>query len=258
MVGIGTKDHICDLSGKRILIIGATSGIGEAIWRQVSSLGGFGIGVGRSLDVGSAISEEIQDSGGEAEFIQADISDENQVTNLFAKLSDKPLHGAVNNAAMTQDAEQIENTSLDVFDSLFAINVRGIWNCVGHEIAMMRGSGGSIVNIASIAGIRGFMGLSVYTASKHAVIGITRSAALDGASDNIRVNSISPGATMTPMIEQQVKTRPGGFEAVIADIPLNRPSSPDEQAKGAIWLLSDNSSFVTGANLVADGGTTVN
>ena len=120
----------------------------------------------------------------------------------------------------------------------------------------MRPNGGSIVNVSSIAGKIGFAGLSVYCATKHAVIGITRAAALDGAPNDIRINALLPGTTGTEMMAEQMRTRPGGLDSTLARIPLGRISTPTEQANAALWLLSDDSSFVTGECLTVDGGTT--
>jgi len=126
------------------------------------------------------------------------------------------------------------------------------------EIARMkRHRRGAIVNTSSIAGVRGFPGLAAYTASKHAIVGLTRSAALDAADWNIRVNCLCPGTTRTPMMERQMLTRPNGEQGTLARIPLKRIATPAEQANAAAWLLSDSASFVTGEELVVDGGITV-
>lgn len=245
--------RVTDLSGKNILIVGATTGIGAAITRLSAQAGASVIAVGRDQDRGLALASECG-----ATFIAADIARSEQVESLFTQIAARgmSLEGAVNNAATTQEAIPIDQTSVDEFDRVMAINLRGTWQCLSHEVRAMRGRGGSIVNVASIAGKRGFAGLSIYCASKHAVIGMTKAAALDGASDNIRVNALLPGTTRTAMMEQQMRTRPGGLEGTIARIPLGRVATPDDQAKAAIWLLSDESGFVTGDCLTVDGGTT--
>ena len=191
-------------------------------------------------------------------FITTDIADPAQVEQLFATITSDgvEIDGAVNNAAVTQAALPIDQMPLEEFDRLTTINLRGTWLCLGNEIRLMRGRGGSIVNVASIAGKRGFAGLSGYCATKHGVIGMTRSAALDGSADNIRVNALLPGTTRTEMMEEQMRTRVGGLESTLARIPLGRVAEPAEQARAALWLLSDESSFVTGECLTVDGGTT--
>ena len=245
--------RVSRLDGRTILVVGATAGIGSAIYRQCAAAGAKVIGVGRNEQKGQALAAEVGGS-----FIRADIGDAEDIENLFGEIARRGLSidGAVNNAAVTQAAMPIDETPLEEFDRLVSVNLRGTWNCVAHELRSMRGAGGSIVNVASIAGKRGFPGLSIYCATKHAVIGLTRSAALDGAADGVRVNALLPGTTLTEMMEEQMLTRPGGLEGTIARIPLGRISSPSEQASAAIWLLSDDSSFVTGECLTVDGGTT--
>jgi NAD(P)-dependent dehydrogenase (short-subunit alcohol dehydrogenase family) len=159
---------------------------------------------------------------------------------------------------VTQDAYAFDELPEAVFDELIAINVKGTWRCMQRELAVMKTrSRGAIVNTSSIAGLRGFPGLAAYTASKHAILGLTRSAALDAAAWNIRVNCLCPGTTRTPMMERQMLTRPNGEQGTLARIPLNRIASPAEQAEAAAWLLSDRASFVTGEELVVDGGGTI-
>lgn len=241
------------LAGKTILVVGATAGIGAEIWRLAAAAGASVIGAGRNRAAGERIVSSV-----DGEFIQADVSRIEDVDELFDVLRQRgrPLDGAVNNAAVTQVAEPIDQMRAEDFDRLVSINLRGAWLCVAREMRMMRERGGAIVNVASIAGKRGFPGLSAYCATKHGVIGITRSAALDGASSGIRVNALLPGTTRTEMMEEQMRTRPGGLEGTIARIPLGRISNSSEQARAALWLLSDESSFVTGECLTVDGGTT--
>lgn len=134
----------------------------------------------------------------------------------------------------------IDEVDPDSFDRLMTVNARAVWLAMHYEIGMMRKRrGGAIVIVASIAGLRGYAGLSLYCAAKHAVIGMTKAAALDAAADGIRVNCICPGTTMTQMMTRQMASRAGGYEGTIARIPLGRASVPDEQAAAALWLLSD-------------------
>lgn len=241
------------LSGRTILVVGATAGIGAAICRLAAAAGASVIAVGRNRAGGDRLASEIR-----ATFIQSDISRSEDVDRLFDRIlkTGAQLDGAVNNAAVTQAAVPIDQMHVEDFDRLVSVNLRGTWLCVAAEMRLMRGGGGAIVNVASIAGKRGFAGLSGYCATKHGVIGITRSAALDGASSGIRVNAVLPGTTRTEMMEEQMRSRPGGLEGTIARIPVGRISNPEEQARAALWLLSDESSFVTGECLTVDGGTT--
>jgi NAD(P)-dependent dehydrogenase (short-subunit alcohol dehydrogenase family) len=247
------------LAGRKIVVIGASTGIGAAALRRFATYGADVLGVARSTETGAALADELCAEGLKARFRRADITSEREVVDLFAWMAGEwgRPDGALNNAAMTQDALPIDATPTAVFDALFAVNVRGTWLCLREEMALMAGHGGSIVNVASIAGQRGFPGLSVYTASKHAVLGMTKSAALDGAARGVRVNCLCPGTTRTRMMEQQMATRPGGLEGTIARIPLGRLSDPVEQAEAAAWLLSDRATFVTGEALTVDGGATI-
>ncbi|MFV0643239.1 MAG: SDR family NAD(P)-dependent oxidoreductase [Sphingomonadaceae bacterium] len=241
------------LDGRTILVVGCTSGIGAEIYRACIKAGATVIGIGRRNDQGRALAEEC---GGLFEAV--DITDDSAISSFFDTLPGRGiiLDGAINNAATTHDAIPVDQMDMALFDQVFSINVRALFYCLSREIAMMRGHGGAVVNVASIAGIRGYPGLSLYSASKHAVVGLTKSAALDGARDNIRVNALLPGTTRTEMFETQMQTRPGGEEMTVAGIPLGRVSGPEEPAAAALWLLSDQASFVTGTTLVSDGGRT--
>lgn len=241
------------LAGRVILVVGSTAGVGAEVYRLALEAGAQVVGVGRNGAVGRDMAARL---GGA--FIEADISRADEVERLFASLAQQNIviDGAVNNAATTQAAMAIDDTPLEELDRLLAVNLRGIWLCVAREVRTMRGKGGSIVNVASIAGKRGFAGLSCYCATKHAVIGLTRAAALDGARSGIRVNALLPGTTGTQMMEEQMRTRPGGLAGTVERIPLGRVADPAEQARAALWLLSEESSFVTGECLTVDGGTT--
>lgn len=242
------------LQGKTILVNGCTSGIGAAAFRMAAERGATVIGTGRRHEQGEAIARACG-----ARFVTLDLTDDNSTVAFFADLKSDGIRidGAVNNAAMTQDAAPIDRMDPSVFDTLMAINVRATFRCLQLEMAAMRGSGGAIVNISSIAGKRGFKGLSGYTASKHAVIGLTRAAALDGAEDGVRVNAVLPGTTRTEMFEQQMKTRPGGEAATTSTIPLGRVAAPEEIAETILWLVSDSAGFITGECITADGGRTI-
>ena len=242
------------LEGRTVLVVGATAGIGAATYRLCCQHGAAVIGIGRDAAAGRALADEC---GGR--FVAGDITDDRWLEGFFAGLAADGvlLDGAVNNAGMSHAAIPLDQLPLDLFDQVFELNVRAMFACLQHEMAAMRAQGGAIVNVASIAGKRGFAGLSAYTASKHAVIGLTRSAALDGAASGIRVNAILPRTTRTAMFTMQMETRPGGEPGTVAGIPLGRVSQPDEQAAAIAWLLSAQSGFVTGETLTADGGATI-
>ena len=245
------------LEGKVVLVTGASAGIGRAAVRLFAHEGALVIATARREVEGRAA---IADAGSSACFKSADLRDASSIDSLFAFIESEfgRLDGAFNNAAMTQDAAPLVDTPAEMYEQVFDTNVRSVWLCLRHELRIMqRQRSGAVVNTSSIAGTRGFPGLSLYSASKHAVIGMTKSASLEAASYGVRVNCICPGTTRTEMMEIQMRTRPGGEQDTIKGIPLGRVSSPDEQAEAAAWLLSDRASFITGEQLIVDGGRTV-
>src|ERR1700745_2665099 len=165
------------------------------------------------------------------------------------------LDGAFNNAGIEGRMVDTAEYPEDVFDRIMAINLKGVWLCLKNEIPqMLKTGGGSIVNTASGAGLVGVAMLSAYNASKHGVVGLTKTAALEYAQKNIRVNCVCPGVIRTPMVERIIDT--GGFteQELNPGEPVGRMGQPEEIAQGVVWLLSDSASFVTGHPMTIDGG----
>lgn len=248
------------LTDRTILVTGASSGIGLAALRVFAEEGATVVGVARNERGAAAEIERLRAEGRAAHFFTADIAVAGSLEAVVARIERDigELDGAFNNASITQDAYPVDELPEEVLDEILAINVKGTWRSLRLEIATMKKRGrGAIVNTSSIAGLRGFPGLAAYSASKHAILGLTRCAALDAAPHGIRVNCLCPGTTRTPMMERQMLTRPQGEQGTLARIPLNRFASPAEQANAAAWLLSERAAFVTGEEIVVDGGTTI-
>jgi NAD(P)-dependent dehydrogenase (short-subunit alcohol dehydrogenase family) len=253
-----------DFTDRIILVTGITSGIGRATVIELARRGATVVAAARRRPEGLAVAEEATaaaaSSGGCARFIQADIADSDSIDALFASIEADygRLDGAFNNAGIEADAAPAPDMPVAVFDQLFATNVRGTWLCMRHEMRMMaRQGGGAIVNTASIAGVIGFPGASAYTASKHAVVGMTKAAGLEYAERGIRVNCLCPGATKSEMSDRWVDRYPGGEAEMTAMLPMKRLGKPEELAATAIFMLSDAAAYMTGSTVVVDGGYSV-
>jgi NAD(P)-dependent dehydrogenase (short-subunit alcohol dehydrogenase family) len=165
------------------------------------------------------------------------------------------LDGAFNNAGIEGKMADTVNYPEDVFDRIIATNLKGVWLCMKYEIPqMLKNGGGSIVNTASGAGLVGVEQLSAYNASKHGVVGLTKTAALEYAQKNIRVNCVCPGLINTPMVARMIDSGGMDEQVFIAAEPVGRMGKPEEIGEGVVWLLSEASSFVTGHSLSIDGG----
>ena len=201
--------------------------------------------------------QEIKNAGGSALFIQCDVSQSNEVANLINETvaTFDRLDFAVNNAGIEGTTASVHECGEENWDRTIGINLKGIWLCMKNEIPqMLRQGKGAIVNVASIAGLIGFPGLPAYVASKHAIVGLTKTAALEYAKQGIRVNAVCPGAIKTAMIDRitgKDKTAEKQFESME---PVGRMGTPEEVAEAIVWLCSDAASFVTGDAMAVDGG----
>jgi NAD(P)-dependent dehydrogenase (short-subunit alcohol dehydrogenase family) len=256
--------HVDSIQSKSILVTGGGSGIGAATVQLAAELGAKVTIVDRDRRGGEAVLANVLEAGGIAQFIETDIADETQVKRMVDKAVETygRLDGAFNNAGVLGYSHQagvvgvpFGELPLDAFNRTLTINTVGTFLCLKYEIqAMVASGGGSIVNTSSIAGILAVESIADYVASKHAVIGLTKTAALDYAKKGIRVNAILPGVIMTSMIEESFSKNPEGLKWTESAQPIGRLGKPSEVAEAALWLLSDAASFVTGVSLPVDGG----
>lgn len=246
------------LEGKVILLIGASTGIGADAARVFARHGASLMLVARSEEPLRDITSELSEAGHTAAYVTGDISRSADVTAIVSETVARygRLDGALNNAAMTQ-AGRLDDVPEEDFDRIMAVNVKGTWLCMREELKIMRGAKrGAIVNVSSIGGVRGSSGMGAYQATKHAVIGLSRTAAHDNGPFGIRVNVVAPGPTETPMLERTREAIPGGVEARIAATPLRKAGTGSEVGESAAWLLSDWASHISGVVLPVDGGFT--
>jgi NAD(P)-dependent dehydrogenase (short-subunit alcohol dehydrogenase family) len=241
-----------DLEGKVILVTGAGSGIGEACAKRIAAGGARVAVVDRDKAAAERVAEEI---GGEAVAVVADVAEEDSVAAMIKEVVDRfgHLDGAVNNAGVSGAFSTVADYSLDDWRHVMRVNLDGVFLCVREEIRAMRGNGGgAIVNMASVLAAAAFPEQAAYVTSKHALIGLTRTAALDHASDGIRVNAVGPAFILTPLSEKTMD--PELIAAMAPQHALGRWGRPEEVAEMTAWLLSDASSFATGTYYPLDGG----
>jgi NAD(P)-dependent dehydrogenase (short-subunit alcohol dehydrogenase family) len=240
------------------LVTGATSGIGAATAKAFAAAGYRVALAGRRADKGQAMADEITRAGGKAAFFTTDVSDPDQVRSLVGKTLETfgRLDAAFNNAGIEGDVfVPVHQQRPENFKQVFTVNVEAVLNSMKAEIAaMLEHGGGAIVNNASVAGLVGFNGMSVYTASKHAVVGFSRAAALEYAPQGIRINAVAPGPIETEMFERFANTEVRA--QVEKMVPMGRMGRPEEIASAVLWLVDPQNSYTTGQVIAVDGGFT--
>lgn len=245
------------IQGKVVLVTGGSTGIGFATAQRFAIEGARVAIASANVARGEEAAETIREVGGEVIFIPTDVSDASQVEAMVNGVVDAygHLNFAFNNAGIAGELGPIHATSVENFDRVIAVNLRGIWASMKYEIQhMMQNGGGVVINNSSTAGGRGMPGLSAYIASKFGVNGVTKAAALEYAEAGIRVNSVMPGTVETPGVQDLRERMPGIDDQFLAMIPLKRIADPSEIAAAVVWLCSDEASFVTGVNFPVDGG----
>jgi NAD(P)-dependent dehydrogenase (short-subunit alcohol dehydrogenase family) len=242
--------------GKVALVTGGNTGIGKATAMTFAQEGAQVVIAARRVDEGMQAVEEIRQAGGEALFVRTDVAQAAEVEALVRQTvaTYGRLDCAFNNAGISGGG-LLHEVPEEEWDRMVNINLKGVWLCMKYQITqMLMQGGGAIVNDSSAAGLTGYVRSPVYAASKHGVIGVSKSAALQYATKGIRINVVCPGLIMTPMIERAFASAPGVKEWFESKQPTGSGGRPEEVAQAVVWLCSDAASFVTGVALPVDGG----
>ena len=245
------------LDGKVALITGAGSGIGRASALVFAREGAKVALADIVVEGGEETVRMVKEAGGEAFFIKADVSNAADVEAMVNTVVETygRIDCAYNNAGIEGQLASTDEYAEDMFDKVIGINLTGVWLCMKYELPhMLKQGSGAIVNTASGAGLIGVAGMSAYVASKHGVVGLTKTAALEYAKSGIRVNAVCPGLIQTPMVERITNGHPQLGEALVAAEPIGRTGKPEEIAESVVWMCSDAASFVTGHAMSVDGG----
>jgi len=248
--------YIQDFKGKVALVTGASSGIGRATALAFAREGAYVV-VGDVLTEGGAETVRMIENGRRGLFVRCDVSNEADVKNLLSKTIETfgRLDFAFNNAGIEGKQASTADCSVENWDRVIAINLKGVWLCMRNEIPQMVKQGsGAIVNCSSIAGLVGFQGIPAYVASKHGVVGLTQTAALEYAKTGVRVNAVCPGVIQTPMINRFVHGEAQIRRQLVEGEPVGRVGKPEEVSEAVLWLCSSSASFVTGQAVAIDGG----
>ncbi|MCZ6560520.1 MAG: SDR family oxidoreductase [Gammaproteobacteria bacterium] len=250
---------MADFDGKVVMVTGGGVGIGRATALAFAREGGKVVIGNRNVEKGEEVVKVIRDDGGEASFLRTDVLSEDDVQALVehAVSTYGRLDVAFNNAGVEGLIAPLADQTDDNYRYVMDINVRGVWLSMKYQIPqMLKNGGGAIVNNSSVAGLIGFPGLGIYCASKHAVMGLTKTVALEYSAQGIRCNTVNPGAIDTSMVDRLAESLDSGKDDLSALHPIGRIGTADEVANAVLWLCSDKASFVTGTDLCVDGAFT--
>jgi NAD(P)-dependent dehydrogenase (short-subunit alcohol dehydrogenase family) len=248
-----------DFTGKVALVTGAGSGMGLVTGNAFAEAGAAVALADVNENAVRSAAEKLVAAGHKAIGVRCNVADENSAAAMVQQTvaAFGRLDAAFNNAGVMSPAVEIADVSCEEYDRITDINLRGVWNCMKHELRHMRAQGsGAIVNCSSIGGLIGIPGRATYHATKHGVIGLTKSAALEYAARGIRINAVCPGTIETPMVADMMAKESITREDFQRDLPIGRLGRPEEIAAAVLWLCSPGASFVIGHALVVDGGYT--
>ena len=247
------------MEGKVALVTGGGAGIGRAVALAFAREGAVVAVADKVPEAGEETASMIKESGSESLFIPCDVSKAEEVKAMVTKATEcfGRLNCAFNNAGIEGAMSPIVEYPEDGWSRVLSVNLTGVWLCMKHEIPLMlKEGGGAIVNTASVAGLIGAPGMSPYSASKHGVVGLTKTVALEYAKNNIRGNAVCPGVINTSMNDRFVAAHPEMEEIFLNAHPVGRIGEVVDVAEAVIWLCSDSASFVTGHAMAIDGGCT--
>jgi len=248
------------MTNQKVAIIkGGSSGIGRATAVALAKEGVKVTVAARRVKEGEETVHLVKEAGSDGIFVKTDVANEDDVRSLVERTIEiyGKLDYAFNNAGIGEMRTPLIEQKSDVFDQVMNVNVKGVWLCMKYEIPQMIRSGrGAIVNMSSVAGVMGFPQIPIYVASKHAVLGLTKSAALEYAKSGIRINAIAPGTVDTDPVRigRAAQDNKQFLETLKSMHPIVRIADPEEMANAVVWLLSDKASFVLGHTLLVDGG----
>lgn len=249
-----------DFHGQVALITGASSGMGLSTAWAFAKAGASVVMADMNPETLDAETRKLSEAGHTVLGVVCDVSDDSQVQAMVERAVSTfgRIDAAFNNAGIQVPPDNIADALLSDFDKVTSVNLRGVWSCTKYEAHQMRKQGsGAIVNCSSIGGLIGLPGRAAYHASKHGVIGLTKSAAMEYADQGIRINAVCPGTIETPMVTKMLATQPEAMEEILKSQPIGRLGRPEEIASAVLWLCSPGSSFVIGHALVVDGGFTI-